>query len=66
MRLLRLCSAIAQTLKEVTLTPEFKVMKHVIVRGDLRCDFSNEDVFAKRALEVGHQLTALANLMFVY
>jgi hypothetical protein len=59
-------TGIAQKLKEVTFTPEFRIIKHVIVRGDLHCDFSNKDEFGERAIEIGHQLTALANLMFVY
>ena len=36
-----------QSLKEVTLTPEFKPHPHVVVRGDLRRDWSNRDVFEK-------------------
>jgi len=59
-------TGVAQTLKEVTLTPEFKLMKHVILRSDLRCDFSNAEVFSKRALNVDHQPTVLVNLIFVY
>jgi hypothetical protein len=59
-------TGVAQRLKEVTFTPEFRVMKHVILRGDLRCDFSSADVFSKQALNIDHQWTALANLIFVY
>ena len=40
----------AQTLKELTVTPEYKIGKHFVVRGDLRCDWSDQEVFQKRAL----------------
>jgi hypothetical protein len=59
-------TGIAQKLKEVTVSPEFKWTKHVILRGDLRCDFSDMDVFPTRALSSGHQGTALVNLLFMY
>jgi hypothetical protein len=56
----------AQRLSEVTVTPEFRVMQHVVLRGDLRRDFSNAGVFSNRAVDVSHQLTALVNLILVY
>ncbi len=38
-----------QYLKEVTLTPEWKLSTHFVLRGDLRVDWSNRDVFEKSA-----------------
>jgi hypothetical protein len=38
----------AQKLKEVTLTPEFKVSAHLLIRGDLRVDWSDAAVFEKK------------------
>jgi hypothetical protein len=38
----------AQTLKEVTLTPELKVSKHLLFRTDFRVDWSSESVFEKK------------------
>jgi Putative beta-barrel porin-2, OmpL-like. bbp2 len=35
----------AQTAKEITLTPEFRVAKNLIVRPEYRHDWSNKDVF---------------------
>jgi len=59
-------TGVAQRLEEVTLTPEFRITKHVVVRGDLRADFSNADVFATQGLDVAYQRTALINLILVY
>jgi hypothetical protein len=38
-----------QTLREVTLTPEWKVSSHLLLRADLRVDWSTESVFEKGA-----------------
>jgi hypothetical protein len=37
-----------------------------VVQGDLRCDWSNEDVFQKRALYVRSQPTASVQLIYVF
>ncbi len=55
-----------QTLKEVTLTPEFKLGKHFVVRGDLRHDWSSADVFQNRAAPVSGQTTAIVAVLFIY
>ncbi|MBZ0088760.1 MAG: porin, partial [Thermoanaerobaculia bacterium] len=39
----------AQTLHEVTLTPEWKLGEHFVLRGDLRRDHSDADVFQDHA-----------------
>ena len=50
---------------EVTLTPELKLSGSLILRGDLRFDLSNHDVFDKGATEVtDHQLTFGLNAIF--
>ena len=38
----------AQTLKEVTLTPELKVSNHLLFRADFRVDWSSVSVFEKK------------------
>jgi hypothetical protein len=56
-----------QSLKEFTLTPEFKPHPHVIVRGDLRRDWSNRDVFEKDDGTFGRSQTTLSlNGIFVF
>lgn len=55
-----------QTLKEITVTPEFKLNEHFVLRGDLRHDWSSEHVFEKRADPVSDQTTAIIALLFIY
>jgi len=56
-----------QSLKELTFTPEFKPHPHVIVRGDLRRDWSNRDVFEKDDGTFGRSQTTLSlNGIFVF
>jgi hypothetical protein len=57
----------AQTLKEVTLTPEFRVLPTFIVRGDLRRDQSDRAVFEQGDGSFGHgQTTVSVNVLFVF
>jgi hypothetical protein len=56
----------AQTLREVTLTPEFKVSDAFVVRADLRYDWSSEKTFEKRQSVTDTQPTVLLNLIWVY
>jgi hypothetical protein len=56
----------AQTLKEVTLTPEYKLGKHIVLRGDLRCDWSDQDAFQKRSDFADNQTTASVAVLFVH
>jgi hypothetical protein len=56
-----------QSLKELTFTPEFKPHPHVVIRGDLRRDWSNRDVFEKDDGTFGRSQTTLSlNGIFVF
>jgi hypothetical protein len=56
-----------QSLKELTITPEFKPHPHLIVRGDLRRDWSNRDVFENDDGTFGRNQTTLSlNGVFVF
>ncbi len=56
-----------QKLKELTLTPEVKVTSHLILRGDLRVDWSDADVFSKKdGVFKGNQPTILLNAIYVF
>ncbi len=56
-----------QTLSEVTLTPAFRVRPDVVVRGDLRRDHSDREVFEKEDGRFGrNQVTASLNGVFVF
>lgn len=57
-----------QTLKEVTLTPEVKVGSHVVLRGDLRVDFSDIEVFENKdgAFAKKSQTTFLLNALYTF
>jgi len=56
-----------QSLKEFTFTPEFKPHPRLVVRGDLRRDWSNRDAFEKEDGTVGRsQVTVSLNGIFVF
>jgi len=56
-----------QSLKECTFTPEFKPHPHLIVRADLRRDWSNRDVFETGDGTLGRSQTTLSvNGIFVF
>ncbi len=56
-----------QKLKEVTVTPEVKVSSHLILRGDLRVDWSDADVFSKKdGVFKGNQPTILLNAIYAF
>jgi hypothetical protein len=61
-------TGVAQKLKEVTLTPELKVGSHVVIRGDVRVDFSDKEVFEDRdgALTKKRQPTVLLNVITLF
>jgi hypothetical protein len=52
-----------QTLGEVTLTPEFRVTPRFILRGDLRRDWSDRQVFTIGSRLVDHQTTAYVSAL---
>jgi Putative beta-barrel porin-2, OmpL-like. bbp2 len=58
-------TGVAQTLDEVTLTPSFSIGKHLVVRGDLRHDWSDHAVFQRRNGLTRQQTTISLNLLFV-
>ncbi|HEX5854859.1 MAG TPA: porin [Thermoanaerobaculia bacterium] len=56
-----------QKVKEVTVTPEYKVSTHLILRGDLRVDWSDADVFGKKdGVFKGSQATVLLNGIYLF
>jgi hypothetical protein len=56
-----------QKVKEVTVTPEYKVSSHLILRGDLRVDWSDADVFSKNdGAFKGNQATVLLNGIYLF
>lgn len=56
-----------QTLKEITLTPEFRPRPSLVIRGDLRRDWSEKAVFELADGRFGRsQLTASINALFVF
>ena len=59
-------TGVPQYLKEVTLTPEWKISRHFLVRGDFRLDWSSRDVFEKKSAFTDSQPTILANAIYVF
>ncbi len=61
-------TGVVQKLKGATLTPELKVGSHVVLRGDLRVDFSDKEVFEDRdgALTKKQQPTVLLNALYFF
>lgn len=56
----------AQRLEEFTVTPSYVFCKHVVIRGDLRLDASDRDVFQKNGDMVRHQPTVSLNILYIY
>lgn len=56
----------SQTLQELTFTPEWKIGKGFVLRGDLRRDWSNEKVFERRNGVDKEQTTASLSVLFSY
>jgi hypothetical protein len=56
----------AQTLSELTLTPELKLAPGLVLRADLRLDHSSRDVFEKEAGLTGTQPTILLNALYFF
>ncbi len=56
----------AQTLKSLTLTPQYKLGQHVVLRGDLRHDWSNENAFEDHSDLVLSQTTASVGLIVTF
>ena len=56
----------AQRLREVTITPEYRPAGHFIIRGDIRVDDSNNDVFMRQNGFVKTQATVSLNVVYLY
>ena len=56
----------AQKLKEVTLTPELKITKGLVLRADLRIDWSDQSVFEKSAGTSKTQPTVAINAYYAF
>ncbi|PWT91160.1 MAG: hypothetical protein C5B54_05845 [Acidobacteria bacterium] len=65
-------TGVAQRINEFTITPEYRFNEHFIVRGDLRSDSSNQDVFQKENDSSGNpqfkgrQTTIAANAIYLF
>jgi hypothetical protein len=55
-----------QRLSEITLTPEFRPARGFVVRGDLRLDHSDHEVFEKHGAPRKDQRTAIASVLFAF
>jgi len=55
-----------QTLKGLTLTPALELGEHFVLRGDLRGDWSDEDVFEDHSWLAESQTTASVALLFLF
>jgi Putative beta-barrel porin-2, OmpL-like. bbp2 len=56
-------TGILQVVKELTLTPEFRIGKHVVLRGDLRRDSSDQLFFVSEDGDKDSQTTFAVNLI---
>ena len=54
-----------QTIREVTLTPEWKIGKSLVVRSDLRYDHSDEPVFERHDRQSSGQTTVSLNVIYL-
>jgi hypothetical protein len=59
-------TGVAQTLHEVTLTPEFRPVRSLVIRGDVRLDMSTDAVFGNFGGVTDRQFTVCANVLFVF
>jgi len=56
----------AQSLSEITLTPELRLTPHLLVRGDARVDRSNHRVFLEEAGVTDTQPTILLDVLYSF
>lgn len=56
----------AQKLRELTLTPEYRPVEQFVIRGDIRVDSSDNDVFMKTNGFVNTQPTLSLNALFSF
>jgi Putative beta-barrel porin-2, OmpL-like. bbp2 len=58
---------VAQKLKELTVTPEFKISSHLILRADLRVDWSDVESFEKKDGKTSKtQPTGILNAIYLF
>jgi hypothetical protein len=55
-----------QILDEMTLTPEYRPVEHFVLRGDIRVDGSDRNVFQKQSGWTNSQFTTSLNAIFVF
>ena len=59
-------TGIPQLLREITLTPEWRIDSHLILRSDIRFDTSNKEVFEKGLSTVSYQNTIGVNFLCLF
>ena len=59
-------TGVTQTLREFTVTPEYRPAEHFVLRGDFRFDHSDKNAFMKRGRLVDIQSTASVNALYFY
>lgn len=59
-------TGLIQRLSEITLTPELRPTRGFVVRGDLRLDHSDEEVFENHGAPQKDQTTAIASVLFAF
>jgi hypothetical protein len=59
-------TGVKQYLKEVTLTPEWRISSHFLVRGDVRVDWSSREVFETSSGFTTTQPTILFDAIYVF
>jgi hypothetical protein len=59
-------TGLSQHLKEITLTPEFRPARGLVIRGDLRRDHSDQEVFEAHGAPKQDQTTAIVNMLFAF
>jgi len=59
-------TGLSQRLSEITLTPELRPARGFVVRGDLRRDHSDQEVFEEHGAPKHDQTTAIASVLFAF
>jgi len=59
-------TGIIQTLREVTFTPEYRFVNHLVVRGEARIDKSDRNVFQKRGSFTDAQPTVAVDVLVTF
>ena len=59
-------TGVIQKLREVTVTPEYRPAEHLVLRGDIRLDSSDRNVFQKGGGWTDSQPTVSLNFIYTY